>query len=258
MSNRANELLDGLSEEEIASYSAEPETEGHIVIDKDRIITVPESLKRIAVQYDHNIETVTFDCPRYWDGIDMSTMVVYINCETPAHTLCAYLAKNVRIDADDDTIMHFDWAITKDVTRAKGNLKFLVCINTTDEYGNEEHHWNSELNTEMYISEGLECADAVLEQYPAIVTQLLEEMTKTQEAMAAGAGVKSVEQAFESSEPNGINALKVTLTDGRVMQFNIRNGITPARGTDYWTPEDKQEIINSVLAELPRAEAISV
>ena len=32
------------------------------------------------------------------------------------------------------------------------------------------------------------------------------------------------------------------------------NGATPVRGTDYWTEEDKQEIINEVLAALPASE----
>lgn len=41
--------------------------EAHIVINSDRSVSVPDELKNIAVQYDHNIETVTFDCPRYWD-----------------------------------------------------------------------------------------------------------------------------------------------------------------------------------------------
>ena len=39
--------------------------EPHIVIDDDRYIAVPKKLRRLAVQHDHNVETVTFDCPRY-------------------------------------------------------------------------------------------------------------------------------------------------------------------------------------------------
>ena len=35
-------------------------------------------------------------------------------------------------------------------------------------------------------------------------------------------------------------------------------GTTPTRGVDYWTNEDKTEIINSVLAALPAAEGVSV
>ena len=48
--------------------------EPHIVIGYDRVVTVPDQLKRLAVQYDHDIETVTFDCPRYWGKHDMSQM----------------------------------------------------------------------------------------------------------------------------------------------------------------------------------------
>lgn len=34
------------------------------------------------------------------------------------------------------------------------------------------------------------------------------------------------------------------------------DGYTPQKGIDYWTTADKTEIINSVLAELPRAEGV--
>ena len=33
------------------------------------------------------------------------------------------------------------------------------------------------------------------------------------------------------------------------------DGYTPVKGTDYWTDEDKAEIINDVLESLPRAES---
>ena len=39
---------------------------------------------------------------------------------------------------------------------------------------------------------------------------------------------------------------------------NGQDGYTPVRGTDYWTENDKTEIVNSVLAALPAAEGVSV
>ena len=75
----AEQLLDSMNEEQIALYYHDPENESHIVIDTNRFITVPEELRRIAVQHDHNIETVIFDCPRYWDGHDLSKMKIYVN-----------------------------------------------------------------------------------------------------------------------------------------------------------------------------------
>lgn len=172
----ADKLLDSLDANDISLYTTEPELEEHIVVSSDRFITVPESLKRIAVQHDHNVETVTFDCPRYWDGLDMSNMHVYINYMLENGNLGMYLADNVRIDDVDQTIMHFDWTVSNNVTLVNGDLSFLVCIKKTDMEGNEINHWNSELNQEMYISEGLECEETVVELEPDIITALLTRM----------------------------------------------------------------------------------
>lgn len=150
--------------------------ESHIVIGSDRKITVPDVLKRIAVQYDHNIETVTFDCPRYWDEHDMSTMVVYINYMRADGKPGSYKADNVRVDETDNTTMHFDWTITRNVSEAKGNLAVLVCIKRVDDNGDEQNHWNSELCKDMYVSEGMDCCNAIVDLYPDVITQILTEI----------------------------------------------------------------------------------
>ena len=171
--SQADELINGLSDEEFALYTANPTGEQHIIVDENRIITVPSELKKIAVQYDHNIETVTFDCIRYWDGHDMSTMKVYINyTRSDKYTGC-YLADNVRVDEANDSIMHFDWTISRNVTESVGPLTILVCIKTVDADGNEVNHWNSERNTDMTISQGMECGDIIVNKYPDVITYLL-------------------------------------------------------------------------------------
>ena len=148
----------------------------HIVIGKDRRIKVPDELKRIAVQYDHNIETVTFDCPRYWDGHDMSKMTVYINYLRADRGRGQFEAKNVVVDDYDPDLMHFDWIISRNASLVKGKLVFLVCIVKTDEIGEEEHHWNSELCEDIYVSEGLECSEAITTGYADVITDLLVRM----------------------------------------------------------------------------------
>lgn len=173
MSQALNALMN-IGNDDVVTYASEPETEGCIVIRDDRHITVPEKLKRIAVQYDHNVETVTFDCPRYWDDHDMSKMIVYINYRLPNGDPGSYVAANIKASGNR---MSFDWTILKDVTPHKGNLIFLVCIKKTNAEGVEENHWNSELCTDMYISEGLETVEQVTYDYPDLVNQLLERMT---------------------------------------------------------------------------------
>lgn len=171
--SKTEELLDSLSGNDISTYLANAEEEPHIIVGNDRVITVPESLKRIAVQYDHNVETVAFDCPRYWDGLDMSKMKVYINYKLPNNVLGSYIANNVNVDESDTKLMHFTWTISRNVTESEGNILFLVCIKKVDDDGNEENHWNSELNSAIYVSKGLETNEPITETYPDVITSLL-------------------------------------------------------------------------------------
>ena len=145
-------------------------TEPHFIVSDDRFITVPSVLKRIAVQYDHNVETVTFDCPRYWDGLDMSTMVIYINYLRADNNTGIYKATNIAVDEEDTSIMHFDWTISRNVTEVSGRIVFLVCIRKSDGNGVEENHWNSELCKDCYVSEGLEGEDGEIQEiYPDLI-----------------------------------------------------------------------------------------
>ena len=210
--SRAEELLDTLSDEPMPAL-ADPANEPHIVIDKNRKVTVPEELKRIAVQYDHNIETVTFDCPRYWDGHDMSKMAIYINYRCPDKTMGSYLAQNVAVDESDESIMHFDWTISKNVTMADGNLMFLVCVKKANEDGEEVNHWNSELNKEMYISEGME-ADEIFETYPDIITQLLLRMDSVEMVVAPTIEVTETEGGYHVKMVDTYNTYEFDILSG--------------------------------------------
>lgn len=181
--SQADELLNSLSEGDISLQLASPETEPHIVIGEDRIISVPKELQRIAVQYDHDVETVTFDCPRYWDGLDMSGLSVYINYMRSDRYVACYKATNVTVDAADSNVMHFDWTISRNVSEVKGELRFLVCIKKGDSEGYEANHWNSELNNEMYISEGLEVEPSIFDPYPDIIAQWEDEVNRVKQIL---------------------------------------------------------------------------
>ena len=169
-------MLNGLSETggTLGSGSAEE----HIVVGRDRIIRVPDSLKKIAVQYDHNVETVTFDCPRLWDDIDLSELKVKIAYLRADGELGGGYATNIQVDDTDNSIMHFDWTIKKHATMIKGHLAIMVCISSVDDEGNEIHHWNSEVNKDdIYIAEGLECNQTTLLAYPDEIEKLLIRMS---------------------------------------------------------------------------------
>lgn len=229
--SEALDLLNGLSEEELAAYSAEPDIEEHVVIGKDRVITVPESLKKIAVQHDHNIETVTFDCPRYWDEHDLSQMLVCINYINAAGALGSYIATDITVDEADDSIFHFTWTISGNVTAKDGTINFLVCTKTTDEDGRLLNHWNSELNSDMYVSKGLECV-APSEQMPSdLLTQvlLLNDLAMTRAGVYVGSGempdwaTVQIDPDGEASDVYDSITLRSSTGSGRMFKITVND-----------------------------------
>lgn len=187
--SKAEELLDSLSIEDIQPFTSQPDIEGHIVIDKDRIIHVPTELKRIAVQYDANIETVTFDCPRYWDEHDLSEMNIYINYKLPSNlinNIGQSLVKNVRINEDDENIINFDWTIGPILTNNKGDLPFSVCAKSkTNQDSDEAIRWYTEINTELTISEGMDGSGDIEDNYEDLFPDIINDIISKLEGINA-------------------------------------------------------------------------
>ena len=144
----ANELF------RTANY-AEP----HIVIDGSRKVNVPEELKYLGVQYDHNIETVIFDCPRYWDGNDLSTLDIYINYTDADGVSGTHRSEDVSISPEDENLINFSWTIKQNLTLKAGEIAFIVCAQKTTDEATVEQCWHSRLCTSCEILPGLECTD---------------------------------------------------------------------------------------------------
>ncbi len=218
--SQADELLNNLvSDSDISVQLADPTIEPHIVIGDDRFISVPKELQRIAVQYDHDVETVTFDCPRYWDGLDMSQLSIYINYMRKDRYVACYKATDITVDDVDANIMHFNWTISRNVSEVKGELKFLVCIKKGDEDGNEVNHWNSELNAEMYISEGLEVEPSIFDPYPDIIGQWEDEVQRVKDILL---------EARDSGEFDGATFTPSVDVDGNLSWTNDKGRDNPA------------------------------
>ena len=149
----AENLLNSLDETayentRIASGGIEEE---HIVVDASRTITVPANLKTIAVIGDKDIETVTFDCVRYWDGHDLSTFAIYINYILPNGDKGTYIPKSI---TKLDDIFTFDWEIGSEITYAQGKLTFWIVAKLTDDSGDLIKQWSSLQNSECTIARG--------------------------------------------------------------------------------------------------------
>lgn len=87
--------------------------------------------------------------------------------------------------------------------------------------------------------------------------------------------INSIEQTVTSGSDGGTNVITMTLTDGSTSDFYVKNGskgnpgdkgeqgengedgYTPIRGIDYWTEEDKENIVAAVLDALPNGDEVS-
>lgn len=180
-------------------------TEPHIVIAADRSVIVPDELKNIAVQFDHNVETVTFDCPRYWDEHDLSTMHIYVNYRCADGKCESYVCNNPVVDENDETIIHFDWTVSRGVTCAVGTISFLVCAKTVGSDGNLQLQWSSSMNQEMVVSEGLDPDPVDIDEETSdLIEYLLTQMTTA--VNAAGVHAAAAQSAASVAINAAINA----------------------------------------------------
>lgn len=173
----AEDLLNSLPENQPAVTSADPATEPHIVINADKTVIIPEALKRILVQHDHNIETVTFDCPRYWDGHDLSQMGLRIVFQRSDDHKEPHPVENLRVDESNDRMIHFDWTISGNTTLVSGNVKITVCAKLTNAEGVSEREWHTIPNQDLFVNEGMDCSgEEIVERNPDVIEYILAEL----------------------------------------------------------------------------------
>lgn len=183
----AEDLLNSLPEDQATAYSLDPATEPHIIINADKTVAVPEELKRILVQYDHNVETVTFDCPRYWDGHDLSQMGLRIMFQRSDGHREPHPVENLRIDPDNDEMIHFDWTISENTTLTSGNVKITVCAKLTNAEGVSEREWHTIPNQDLFVNEGMECSgEEIVERNPDVIEYILAELDELKSAGGNG------------------------------------------------------------------------
>ena len=188
----------------------------YITINSDRSVTVPVELRKIGVQYDHNVNTIEFVGPRYSGNVDLSTMTIYINYILSDKTPGKYKAENVIIDDQDDSLIRFNWTITRNVTKVSGILSCLVCAKKTDKEGNEINHWNTDIFRLLSVSEGMENDPVIQEQYPDVITSLIQNVEEHDTKLLEFSGLNNRVTDLE----NNIGELKSDIDDISTIAIN--------------------------------------
>lgn len=229
------------------------DTDTHFTVDPiTRTIKNGNSSKNMLVQHDHNSEIFTFEMPRYIEEHDMTTCnhveVHYTNVGSAGQKNASiYTVKDLAASEDNPDVVVWSWLISGYATEHVGSLIFafrFACV--TDE--NVDYEWNTSPFSGIKIVAGVRNSEEVVKEYADILEQWENKI---------GVGIDDVKQVTRSYDDNGVNVITMILTDGKRRSFMIQNGRTPVRGEDYWTSEDKQEIINAILDVIPVAEEAS-
>ena len=155
------------------------DTDNHFLIDPITRTIENESGKHVLIQYDHNSERYTFECPRYVEGHDMSLCnkieVHFVNTSTGnLKSVGIYEADDLHLAPDDSNVVMFSWLIHRNATRYVGKLNFVIrftCFDDTET--NDEYIWNTSIYSDISIDKGIYNVDDY-EQWKQEILAILE------------------------------------------------------------------------------------
>ena len=221
-------------------YLSNEDEEEHIVINDSRTAIVPNSLKIIAVTGDKDIETVTFDCVRYWDGNDLSTFAIYLNYVLPDNTAGTYIPDHVTT-SDGEDVFHFDWKIKNNITQKSGEISFAITAIKTkqNESGQTvvDKQWSSIPNGDCSIALGLDISNVpdeeeatdVVAQLSAILEQIhgdVDQWIKT--AVVQSTGTSQTKVMSQKAVTDNISQLSEEIANKYIDKLQ---GIIPQEST---------------------------
>lgn len=164
------ELLSQTSEE-VETY-ADSGIEYCTVDDDTRLVTIPDKYKKLGVESDEKVKRIWFRFPKLVgnNGVDLSAIGVRVNYRNANGDGDIYIVEDLTTDGDYVT---FSWELTRKVTAYKGNVSFVVCAVKSATDGTIKNEWNTTLNKECEVLEGLEVTEQITQENPDIIEYIL-------------------------------------------------------------------------------------
>ena len=139
-----------------------------------RIVTIPDGIKPVLVQHDHNSEHITFECGRFVEGHDLllsdKVEVHYTNSTATSRNSSRGVYPVVDLkkhDADDSKVM-FTWILSEHATRFVGPLKFSITFTCLD-VADITYRWSTNVNSDLSVSECVDNGEAVEGTYADVL-----------------------------------------------------------------------------------------
>ena len=151
---------------------ADTGTEYCTVDDDTRLVTIPEKYKKLGTESDEKAKRVWFRFPKLVgnNGVDLSAIGVRVNFRNANGDGDIYIVEDLTTDGD---YVIFSWELTRKVTAYKGNVSFVVCAVKSATDGTTKNEWNTTLNKECEVLEGLEVTEQIVQENPDIIEYIL-------------------------------------------------------------------------------------
>ena len=167
-------MSDMTLEEALAAATVDDGSETvYCTVDDDtRLVTVPEKYKKLGVESDEKAKRIWFRFPKLVgnNGVDLSAIGVRVNYRNANGDGDIYIVEDLTTDGDYVT---FSWELTRKVTAYKGNVSFVVCAVKSAADGTIKNEWNTTLNKECEVLEGLEVTEQITQENPDIIEYIL-------------------------------------------------------------------------------------
>lgn len=171
-------------------------------IDKEtRKINLHEECKFFGVENDKKVERVKFECAKFVgdENLDLMTCQALIAYENANGEPGLY---NIEDMVAEGEVVRFSWRFDEDVTRAKGNVKFIFYAYKFNEAG-EEIAWNT-IPAQGFVEEGMDVSDRIAEQnIPVIESMLVRIATLERSGGASDEQIANAVEEYMNNHPGG-------------------------------------------------------
>ena len=172
------------------------------VDDDTRLVTIPDKYKKLGVESDKKAKRIWFRFPKLVgnNGVDLSAIGVRVNFRNANGDGDIYIVEDLTTDGD---YVIFSWELTRKVTAYKGNVSFVVCAVKSATDGTIKNEWNTTLNKECEVFEGLEVTEQIEQENPDIIEYILASLggSVSAEQIAQAVEAYMKEHPFTETDP---------------------------------------------------------
>lgn len=143
----------------------------HFIINPISREIVNNSKKTDLIQFDHNSERITFECPHFIEGHDMTFCNKVVIDYSVGESKGVYEVNDLAVKEDDSDTVVFTWLISSNVTTTLGKIKFALTFKCVLPDGSVTYKWGTKRNDTLQCLETEQGNAWVAYDYPDILEQ---------------------------------------------------------------------------------------